>query len=102
GDANLDGTVDTVDFNLYAANYSFPNQGPAFASADGAPISLWSRGDFNYSGTVDTVDFNLYVANFGRTTAGSTASESFLVPEPSSLAIVSILMLTPRRRLRTA
>src|SRR5262249_24014495 len=46
GDANLDGTVDTIDFNLLAASF-------------GQSGKSWYNGDFSYNGTVDTVDFNL-------------------------------------------
>src|SRR5439155_7228828 len=46
GDANLDGSVDTLDFNLLAVNFSSTG-------------STWTQGDFDYSGTTDTVDFNL-------------------------------------------
>src|SRR5438132_1237474 len=44
GDANLDGGVDTVDFNLLAANFSGSSKG-------------WTRGDFNFDTVADTVDF---------------------------------------------
>jgi hypothetical protein len=56
GDANHDRTVDTVDFNTLAANFS--NSEKTFA-----------QGDFNYDGTVDTVDFNLLAANFSKVLA---------------------------------
>src|SRR5204863_8504402 len=42
GDANLDLTVDTVDFNLLAASFSQSGK-------------FWENGDFNYDGSVDTV-----------------------------------------------
>src|SRR5204863_3536697 len=50
GDANLDGTVDTVDFNILASNF-------------GASGTIWSQADFNYDSSVDTVDFNLLASN---------------------------------------
>ena len=53
-DANHDGTVDTIDFNILAANFS----------QAGASRSV---GDFDYNGTVDTIDFNLLAANFSKT-----------------------------------
>src|SRR5206468_4224126 len=45
GDANLDGTVDTIDFNILASNFS--NTG-----------ANWLVGDFNADTSVDTLDFN--------------------------------------------
>src|SRR5205814_886935 len=50
GDANLDGAVDTVDFNNLASNFSQSGKN-------------WTEGDFNYDGSVDTVDFNLLASN---------------------------------------
>src|SRR5204863_3025199 len=61
-DANHDRSVNTIDFNLLAAN--FAQSGKTF-----------SQGDFDYSGTVDTIDFNLLAANFAKTLApGSIAN----------------------------
>ena len=54
GDANLDRTVDTIDFNLLAANF-------------GQSDVVWGAGNFNYDGGVDTVDFNLLASNFAKT-----------------------------------
>jgi hypothetical protein len=53
-DANHDGRVDTIDFNILAANFS--RSGTDF-----------SQGNFNYDSKTDTIDFNLLVANFGKT-----------------------------------
>src|SRR5262249_40949581 len=50
GDANIDGTVDTVDFTLLAANFSQTGKS-------------WYDADFDYNGTVDTVDFSQLAAN---------------------------------------
>jgi hypothetical protein len=60
-DANRDRSVDTVDFNILAANFS--QSGKTF-----------SQGDFNYDGTVDTIDFNLLASNFGKTLAAASAT----------------------------
>src|SRR5262249_9032927 len=54
GDANLDKTVDTSDFNILAANF-------------GGTGKRWSQGDFNYDGACDTLDFNALAANFSFT-----------------------------------
>src|SRR5207244_9651041 len=59
GDANLSGTVDTIDFNLLAANFSGSGK-------------RWTQGDFNYDTFVDTVDFNLLASNFSFTVPGSS------------------------------
>jgi hypothetical protein len=75
GDANLDGTVDTVDFNLLAASFSQSGK-------------RWFNGDFDYSGTVDTVDFNLLASNFSFSVPASSLGA--LVPEPASLSLLGL------------
>jgi autotransporter-associated beta strand protein len=86
GDANLDGTVDTVDFNNLASNFSQSGN--------------WSQGDFNFDGVVDTVDFNLLAANFSQSLPASGLGS--LVPEPISLLSVGLFgfAATARRRQR--
>jgi hypothetical protein len=71
GNANLDRQVNTLDFNLLAAN--FGDSGKSF-----------SEGDFDYSGEVDSVDFGILVSQYGKTlpTASATAIPS-LSPTPS-------------------
>src|SRR5204862_8230621 len=51
GDADHSKTVDTLDFNSLATNFSQTG-------------CNWSQGDFNYDTTVNTIDFNLLAANF--------------------------------------
>ena len=51
GDANLDGSVDTVDFGFLAGSF-------------GGTEKIWVQGDFNYDGAVDTVDFGILAAHF--------------------------------------
>jgi hypothetical protein len=63
GDANLDRSVDTVDFNLLAASFSQSGK-------------RWSQGDFNYDGSVDTVDFNLLASSFGQAAPAPAAAPS--------------------------
>ena len=49
---NLDGTVNTVDFNKLAGNF-------------GQSPRRWAHGNFDYDADVDVVDFNRLASNFG-------------------------------------
>src|SRR5262249_34687188 len=53
GDANLDKTVNTIDFNLLAKFF-------------GATGTRWTQGDFNFNSSTETVDFNLLVSKFSQ------------------------------------
>lgn len=79
-DANLDGVVDTSDFNIW--------NDAKFTTND-----AYSNGDFNADGVVDTSDFNIW--NDGK----FTASDVSAVPEPSgfSLGLLGLLVLFLRR-----
>jgi len=99
GDANLDGKVNGIDFNLLATNF---NQ---------AVTNGWDEGDFNYDGKVNGIDFNLLADNFNQFASQSAVSaadwaalESFAaangislgltsVPEPASIGLVAIACL---------
>jgi hypothetical protein len=83
GDANLDGAVDTLDFNALAANF-------------GSSGAAWMQGDFNYDGAVDTLDFNALAANFGASLPANPLAMT--VPEPAILpfACGAALLLTSR------
>jgi len=93
GDANLDGDVNTQDFNLFAGHF-------------GANSFNWADGDFNHDGVVNSADFTLFAANYGRTgtpvtAAGVEAGAGAVVPEPGHLlilALISSLKLLERRR----
>jgi hypothetical protein len=95
GDANLDGIVDTLDFNSLAANF-------------GGSDKVWTQADFNYDAVVDTLDFNFLAGNFGQTQpsiSGGGSTLGALVPEPASSllatpALVGALALRSRRRPR--
>src|SRR5439155_15785053 len=63
GDANLDGSVDTIDFGYLAGNFGGSNK-------------QWYQGDFNYDRFVDTVDFGLLAASFGKPAAALNALAS--------------------------
>src|SRR5262249_11782946 len=84
GDANVDGTVDTIDFNLLAANFSQSGK-------------LWQDGDSDFNGTVDTVDFNLLASNFSKSLPGA-AFGSALVPEPVVTPLMVAVSATLMRR----
>jgi hypothetical protein len=58
GDANLDGTVDGVDFDIWSSNRF-------------TQIAGWCNGDFNIDGQVDVSDFNTW--NDNRFSAGPAA-----------------------------
>ena len=81
GDANLDGSVDVGDFNVWNSNKFTAN--PA-----------WCAGDFNADGSVDVGDFNIWNAN------KFTASDVSVVPEPGSLILLlaGLPLLARRRR----
>ncbi len=66
GDANLDGSVDVSDFNVW--------NGAKFTS-----VAAFCSGDFNADGTVDVSDFNIWNGNKFQS-SGMAA-----VPEPGSL-----------------
>jgi autotransporter-associated beta strand protein len=89
GDANLDGTVDTLEFNSLAANF-------------GGSGKVWNQADFNYDGVVDTLDFNNLAANFGKQISESSGGIGTLVPEPAALSLVGLSVLGLRRRPRAA
>ncbi len=74
GDANLDGTVDGVDFLLWNEN-KFAN------------VAAWCSGDFNADGTVDGQDFVLWNANKFTTADGAGA-----VPEPQTAVLLFLAL----------
>jgi hypothetical protein len=60
GDANLDGTVNLLDFNRLAAGF-------------GASDAYWTQGEFNYDQSVTLADFNLLAGNFGQSVSAAAA-----------------------------
>jgi autotransporter-associated beta strand protein len=90
GDANLDGQVNSLDFNALAG---------AFNTASGG---VWTTGDFNYDGVINALDFNALATNFGAAPLGPGASLGALVPEPTVLGLMGglagLCMRRPRER----
>jgi hypothetical protein len=84
GDANLDGAVQFGDFVLLANHFGLSGG--------------WGDGDFDGTGDTQFADFVLLAENFGR---GSSVPAS--VPEPwaSHLALIGLLGLIARRRVRS-
>ncbi|MEM7313483.1 MAG: hypothetical protein AAF497_10060 [Planctomycetota bacterium] len=73
GDANLDGSVDVPDFNVWNSN--------KFTNAPG-----WCAADFNADGSVDVPDFNLWNGN------KFTSSDANVVPEPAYLGWMAMFV----------
>jgi autotransporter-associated beta strand protein len=88
GDANLDGTVNNLDFT-------------ALAQAFNSSGLFWQNGDFNFDGVVNALDFNAIATNFGLNQPAplpSSVDASVLVPEPAALLFLPALGLARRRR----
>jgi hypothetical protein len=72
GDANLDGRINTIDFNALSGHFS--------------QTGGWSFGDFNGDTTVNSLDFNLFAANYGFAVQASLGA---IVPEPVSFSLIA-------------
>ncbi|MEM7682151.1 MAG: PEP-CTERM sorting domain-containing protein [Planctomycetota bacterium] len=83
GDANGDGDVDLLDFDILAGNFG---AGPG--AVGGASI-----GDFNGDGNVDLLDFDILAGNFGFTSPSA-------VPEPASIGLLGLGAAALLRRRR--
>jgi hypothetical protein len=104
GDANLDGAVNIVDFNLLATSF-------------GKTSRYWYNGDFTYDGNVTISDFNILATNFGKNLNALaspaqapaalriTAESAAAIPLPSqvwtALATVAIAIAIGRTRFRS-
>ncbi len=75
GDANLDGSVDVGDFNIW--------NGSKFTTTP-----AWCSGDFNADGSVDVGDFNIWNGNKFQSSDHVSS-----VPEPTSFALLGIALL---------
>jgi hypothetical protein len=87
GDFNLDGSVDTADYTIWADNYT----------GNGGTGRYYSQGDANLDGSVDTADYTVWADSY---TGTSVAVAS--VPEPVALTLLSLgaWALLLRRRSR--
>jgi hypothetical protein len=87
GDANIDGVVNSFDFNALATNF-------------GGSGKEWVNADFNYDGTVNSLDFNAIATNFALALPAPPAVDGALVPEPAGLGIIAALMCLRKRARR--
>jgi hypothetical protein len=84
GDANVDGTVNSLDFSALAANFNKTNVG-------------WVEGDFGGDGKANAIDFNSLASNYGKITASlglAANSEVPSAPDAASLFSSSRIDLT--------
>ena len=79
GDANLDGKVDINDLTKVLTSY---NQSTGMN---------WGTGDFNNDGKVDINDLTIVLTHYNQS-LGSSAAGMAAVPEPSSLALLAVLL----------
>jgi len=90
GDATLDGSVNSADFNLLISKYG---------RTSGA---RWTQADFTGDGKVNSQDFNVLAGRFGQSMPVGAALGT-VVPEPAAVALTllagTLSLLRPRRRL---
>lgn len=85
GDANRDRKVNTLDFNVYVANYGLTGKN-------------FSQANFSYDapGKIDSLDFNIFVAQYGKTVPnpgaalgpGASALFADVEDEPESASLL--------------
>ena len=86
GDANRDGTVNGLDFNILASNF-------------GCATAQWEQADFNYDGLVNSADFTALSTNFNHSI--SSPGLGTLIPEPACIFTFGLfagVFLQHRRR----
>ncbi len=75
GDANLDGSVDVSDFNIWNGNKF-------------SDTPQWCAGDFNADGSIDVSDFNTWNSNKFQMSGGMSA-----VPEPAAHRLLLVVLV---------
>jgi hypothetical protein len=92
GDANLDGSVNSTDFDKLVSTYG---------TLSGA---RWTQADFDGDGKVTTTDFNILAGNFGA--VAPAPSLGAVVPEPASASLIlgatAVLFARRQRAVRGA
>ncbi|MBN1554675.1 MAG: PEP-CTERM sorting domain-containing protein [Phycisphaerae bacterium] len=78
GDVNLDKSVSSADYTLWANNYG----GEAG----------WKNGDLNLDNAVTSADYTIWANNYGSTTSGG------LVPEPTTMSLLGLGLFAALRR----
>lgn len=78
GDFNLDGAVNTLDYDIWYANA-------------GASTVSYELGDANYDGAVNSLDYDLWYANAGLSLPTSVISAT-PAPEPGTVALLLSLV----------
>lgn len=88
GDGNLDGKVNTIDFNYLAGNFGITAGG------------TWHGGDYNYDDAVNSLDFNRLASTYGQSMATSAPALGSVVPEPTLVALPALVAFAVTRRRR--
>lgn len=84
GDANLDGSVNSLDLGIWQTNYG--------------SFGGWSKGDFDGSGEVDGRDFLIWQRYVGFTAV--PLANAHAVPEPSTERILMFLVVVSLAKAR--
>ena len=94
GDANMDGLVNSDDFDQFVYGIGHPLE------------AKWFNGDWNYDGLVNSDDFDLFTASYNggapHLTDGGGKLGAGVVPEPTSacLLLTGLLGIVSRRHRR--